>query len=414
MAPVSVQEALARLREVAPQPALRLPLEQTIDHVLAHEVRAPWPLPQWTAASMDGYAVRATDVRGASPDNPVTLPVSGGGDAGDPVPPPLAPGTAWRVATGGRVPEGADSVVRVEDVSVGPPLAAGDLDPTTTITIKSARDAGRNVRPAGGDVGEGSIALAAGTRVTPGVLALLAALGESAPMVHRTPRVAIITSGEEVASLEQRDLVARGERIADVNLPMLTALVHEAGGVPVPVGLVRDDVAAMADAVRSAADADFLLTAGAISVGIRDHVPAAMASLGARVEFRRVRVRPGGPTTFATLPDGRPWLALPGNPVSAFVTFHLFARPVIAVMKRESENARKRDRARLVEPVVRDPVLEQFVRVTLDRGDAGALVATLTGNQGSWVTTSIARADALARIPAGEGEVAEVEVLLLS
>jgi molybdopterin molybdotransferase len=413
MAPVSVQEALARLREVAPQPALRLPLKQTIGHVLAHEVRAPWPLPQWTAASMDGYAVRATDVRGASPDNPVTLPVSGGGDAGDPVPPPLAPGTAWRVATGGRVPEGADSVVRVEDVSVGPPLAAGDLDPTTTITIKSARDAGRNVRPAGGDVAEGSVALTAGTRVTPGVLALLAALGESAPMVHRTPRVAIITSGEEVASLEQRDLVARGERIADVNLPMLTALVHEAGGVPVPVGLVRDDVAAMADAVRNAADADFLLTAGAISVGLRDHVPAAMASLGARVEFRRVRVRPGGPTTLATLPDGRPWLALPGNPVSAFVTFHLFARPVIAVMKRESENATRRESARLVEPVMRDPVLEQFVRVTLDKDDSGALVATLTGNQGSWVTTSIARADALARIPAGVGEVTEAEVLLL-
>src|SRR5690606_39427106 len=115
MAPVSVQEALARLREVAPQPALRFPLEQTIGHVLAHDVRAPWPLPSWSAASMDGYAVRAADVRGASPDHPVTLPVAGGGDAGDPVPPPLAPGTAWRVATGGRVPEGADSVVRVED-----------------------------------------------------------------------------------------------------------------------------------------------------------------------------------------------------------------------------------------------------------------------------------------------------------
>jgi len=404
------------------QPPLRLPLEHALGHVLAHELVAPWPLPSWTAASMDGYAVRSADVRGASIDAPVTLPLVGGGDAGDGAPPPLAPGTAWRVATGGRVPEGADSVVRVEDTAPATGLQATDF-----ISIHSDRDAGRNVRPAGGDVVAGSVALATGTFITPGVVALLAALGESHPMVHRKPRVAIVTSGEEVVPLDERDRIARGERIADVNGPMLAALVHQAGGVPVPAGLARDDAGAIAEAVARAADADMVITAGGISVGERDHVPEAMQRLGAELVFRRVRVRPGGPTTLAKLPDGRPWLALPGNPVSAFVTFHLFAAPGIQRMSGDEPRATgdgdespvtrraSRRTARLAEGVARDPVLEQFVRVTLSPADDGGPPwAHLTGNQGSWVTSSIARAEGLARIPAGEGAVREgTEVAVL-
>lgn len=415
------------------QPPLRLPLEHALGHVLAHELVAPWPLPSWTAASMDGYAVRSADVRGASRDAPVTLPLVGGGDAGDAAPPPLAPGTAWRVATGGRVPDGADSVVRVEDTAPAtgdgpapPREAAAGRRASNLVTIHHDRDAGRNVRPAGGDVVAGSVALAAGTFITPGVVALLAALGESHPMVHRKPRVAIVTSGEEVVPLDERDRIASGERIADVNGPMLAALVRQAGGVPVPAGLARDDAGAIAEAVARAADADMVITAGGISVGERDHVPAAMQRLGAELVFRRVRVRPGGPTTLARLPDGRPWLALPGNPVSAFVTFHVFAAPGIRRMSGDERRATGDDTwspvapgssrltARLAEPVPRDATLEQYLRVTLSpAGDGGLPWARLTGNQGSWVTSSIAQAEGLAVIPAGEGEVTEAEVLPL-
>lgn len=410
---VSSTEAMGHLlRHAHRQPSLRLPLIEAVGHVLAHDVIAPWPLPSWTAASMDGYAVRAADVHGADGDHPIALPVSGGGDAGDGPPPPLAPGTAWRVATGGRVPEGADSVVRVEDTSAnGEPRTANGA----TVIIRSVRDVGRNVRPAGGDLARGDVAVRAGATITPGVAALLAALGEAAPMVHRKPRVGIVTSGEEVVSLDARDRVASGERIADANAPMLTALVAEAGGVPRTVGPVSDSVAAIADAVREVADCDLVLTAGGISVGERDHVVAAMAALDAELIFRRVRIRPGGPTSAALLPDGRLWIALPGNPVSAFVTFHLFAAPVVSAMLGCPRPPAQQERrgllggtiARLAEPVVRDAVLEQFVRVTLaPADDGGPPWARLTGNQGSWVTSSIARAEGIARIPAGEDVVA--------
>jgi molybdopterin molybdotransferase len=409
MTAVSVAEAIARVLDaVAPQPTLRLPIADAAGHVLARDVIAPWPLPPWTAASMDGYAVRGDDVRGASAGQPITLPLAGGGHAGDGPPPSLAPGTAWRVATGGRVPEGADSVIRQEDTKRDP--RSEIRDPSggpSAVTITTDRDVGRNVRPLGGDVAKGSVALDAGTVVTPGVVALLAALGEATPVVHRRPRVGIITSGDEVVSLEHPEQLVSGERLADVNTPMLAALVQQAGGVAVPIGLLPDDAAALRDAVDRARDVDLLLTAGAVSVGEHDHVPAVMADLGAEMLFRRVRIRPGGPTTLARLPDGRAWLALPGNPVSAFVTFHVFAKPAIRRMMGCPEPAPVPGQARLAEPLTRHPTLDLYLRVTLGPDPAGGPpTARRTGDQGSWLTSSVARAQGLAVLEAGEGEVA--------
>src|SRR5690606_7351088 len=207
--------------------------------------------------------------------------------------------------------------IRQEDV--GASLAtresslAARFSPNDTIVIQSLRDLHRNIRPVGGDVAEGSIAIPAGTTFTPGVVGLLASLGQSTPMVQRQPRVAVLSSGDAVVPRDYLDQVISGDRIPDANTPMLCALVRECGAVPVPLGLVTDDPRAIADAVRSARDADLVITAGGISVGLHDHVPEAMAMLGATVQFRRVRIRPGGPTTLAVLPDGRPWLALPGD-----------------------------------------------------------------------------------------------------
>ena len=253
----------------------------------------------------------------------------------------------------------------------------------------------------------GAVALAAGTVIGAGQVAMLAAVGEAAPLVYRRPRVAILSSGDEVSPLERRDRIASGERIADVNTPMLAALVRAAGGVVVPLELVADDATAIADAVQRAGDADLVITAGGISVGQRDFVPAAMAALGATVVVRRVRLRPGGPTTVATLPDGRCWLALPGNPVSAFVTFHLFAKVAIARMMGIAAPVATPMSARLKDAVARDPVLDQYLRVVLESsGDDGPPWASRTGGQGSWQTSSLARADALAIVAAGVGVVA--------
>ncbi len=403
MTAVSTAEARATvLQAVAVQPALRLPLADAPGHLLAEDVAAPWPLPPWTASSMDGYAVRAADVRGASTEHPIILPIGGTSHAGDPTPPPLPPGVAWRVATGGRVPVGADTVIRQEDTRRAPTL------PEASIEVVSDRDAGRNVRPRGGDVGRGEVALSAGAVITPGVVAMLAALGVAAPLVLRRPRVGILASGDEVVPLDHPEAIVAGERLADVNSPMLAALVAAAGGVPVPLGVVPDDPARLQAAVDRSRDVDLLLTAGGVSVGEHDHVPAVMAALTAAVRFRRARIRPGGPVTFAVLPDGRPWLALPGNPVSAFVTFHLFARPAIRRMMGDPEPVSAPASAVLAhgERVTRHPSLDLHLRCTLDPDPTGGPpVARLTGNQGSWLLSSISRADGLLMVAAGEGVV---------
>ena len=383
-----------------PQPSLRLPLLDAVGHLLAEEVRAPWPLPRWTAASMDGYAVLGRDVAGASPDDPRRLPLAGGAPAGAPPPPPLPAGAAWRVATGGRIPAGADSVIRQEDTTLD-----GDR-----VVIADDRDVGRNLRPEGGDLAAGALALRQGTVIGPGQVALLAALGVAAPLVVRSPRVTVLTSGDELVALDHAEAAAIGTHLPDVNAPMLAALVGAAGGVAEVIGPLPDGQDALVEAVRGSG-ADLVVSAGAVSVGEHDHVPGAMAALGAELLFRRVRLRPGGPTTAAILPDGRPWLALPGNPVSALVTWHLLGRPLLRALTHDPAPVAPTLAVTLAEPVERHPRLDLYPRVVLDGVDsAGRPRARLTGPQGSWVTTSIARADGIVRIEAGEGTAGEAPV----
>lgn len=378
------------------QPALRVPLLDAVGHVLADDQHATIPLPPWTNASMDGYAVRARDVFDATAAAPVRLPVAGVVTPGTRAA-PLPAGSAMRLFTGAEVPDGADSVIRQEDTDRGSDI----------VTIRSARDAGANVRPAGGDLPKGTLALAAGTILGPRQLALLAALAIPHPVVHRRPRVGILTSGDELVTLDRPEAILSGERLADVNGPALAALVAEAGGVPVPLGLVPDDAEILRATIAAATDVDLLLTAGGVSVGDHDHVRAVMAALGATLQIGRVRIRPGGPTAFALLPDGRPWLALPGNPVSAMVTFALFARPAIRRMLGDREPFAPRRRAVLAEPVTRDATLDLYLRVTLEpAADDGLPTARQTGLQGSGILTSMARAHALAVIEAGPGELA--------
>ncbi len=406
MTPLSVAEARAAAIGAMPaMPAVRLPLERSVAHRLATAVVAPWPLPRWTAASMDGWAVQSADLD----HDGAVLSVAGGGDAGDGPPPPLGRGSAWRVATGGRVPEGADSVIRQEDAT----LLSQREQPA--VRIDDRRDLRRNVRPLGGDIAADQVALPAGSVITPGTVALLAALGVASPQVFRKPRVALLCSGNEVVGFDRSDDLASGRRIADANTPMLTALIQQCGAEPLPLGLVADDPEAIATAVASAQAADLVMTAGGISVGRQDHIPAAMERLAARLVFRRVRIRPGGPTTLALLPDGRPWLALPGNPVSAYVTFRVFAAAMLDPDPAGTgATTRYTDRGILAEPVDRDPTLDLYLRVRLDhRADALPLVRR-TGDQGSWLTSSIAQADALMPIEAGAGTVAAgTEVSLL-
>ncbi len=374
------------------QPTLTMPLRDAIGRIIATDIVAPFPLPPWTNAAMDGYAVRASDVRGAVATAPVVLRIVGHAPAGGTGQAMVEPGTAVRIFTGGRVPSGADSVVRQEDTETD----------GTVVTVSNDRDAGANVRAAGGDLERGYLALAAGTRIGPRQLALLAALGVSHPVVHRAPRVGVLSGGDEVVSLDQLDLVQRGERLADVNGPALAALVADAGGVAESLGIARDNVDDIVERVRTAESCDAIVTAGGVSVGEHDHIHRAMEILGARELVSRVRVRPGGPTAFAVLPDGRPWLALPGNPVSAVVTFELFGRPMIRAMSADPTPLPRLIAVMLDDAVKPDAMLDLYLRATLEWPGGGAVPrARLTGAQGSGILTSVARADVLVVVPAG-------------
>jgi molybdopterin molybdotransferase len=382
---------------VSRQPTLRMPLLSARGHILADDCIAPIDLPPWTNASMDGYAARASDLRGASAANPVRLQVVSSVAAGSDPGRMLEAGEVARIFTGAPLPAGTDSVVRQEDVN-----RDGDW-----ITLSTGRDAGRNVRQAGGDVTCGELVLRAGTILGPHQLALLAALAVANPMVHRQPRIGIVASGDELVSLDHPEEILSGRRLADVNTTALAALVGETGGIPVPLGIARDDPHALEQLVSSVGDIDLLISAGGVGVGDHDHVRTVMTVLGATMTFDRVRMRPGGPTAFGVLPGGRPWLALPGNPVSAMVTFELFGRVAIRTMAGDRDPFRPVFRTLLSDSVPRDATLDQYLRVTFSQPDgAGAPLATLTGPQGSGMLMSVARAEGLVIVPAGSGSLA--------
>jgi len=376
------------------QPSLRVPLADAAGHVLAEDLIASIPLPPWTNSAMDGYAVRADDVRGATRTSPRRLTLAAAVAAGDMTDRALQPGEAMRIYTGARVPAGADSVVRQEDTDRGTPI----------VLVFDDRDAGANVRPAGADLARGAQALPAGSVIGPHQVAVIAALGIAHPMVHRRPRIGILATGDEVVSLDHPEEILAGRKLADVNGAVIAALVHQAGGIPVPLGIADDQPANLRQIVTAADDVDLLISAGGVSVGDHDHVRGVMATCDVTTRFDRVRVRPGGPTAFGSFPDGRAWLALPGNPVSAMVTFELFARPAIRAMAGHRQPLRSPVRVALRNAARRDAVLDQYLRCTLTPVADGALaIAALTGPQGSGMLMSMVRADCLAIIPAGEG-----------
>ena len=335
---------------------------------------------------MDGYAVRADDVRGASGDRPVTLRVIATIGAGERSSMPVGAREAIRIMTGAPVPAGADSVVRVEDTDAG----------TSAVRIHSDRDALRNIRPRGEDLTEGTIVARAGEQLSPGHIGVLASVGRGKVRVVRRPRVAILASGDELVDVDRFDAVLAGERIVTSNSYSLDAAVREAGAEPVSLGTVGDDPAAIKEKL-SDCQCDLLLTTGGVSVGEFDYTRSVVAELGATQRFWRVRIRPGAPVGYGILRD-RPWLGLPGNPVSTLVTFELFARPAIRKMQGHRLLFRRPVRVRLAEAVTIAAPLTHFLRGVVAHSD-DELSARLTGPQGSGLLSSMAKANALLVIP---------------
>jgi molybdopterin molybdotransferase len=390
------------LRDARPLRGQRVPLTEALGRVLAEDVGSDVWLPPWDNSSMDGFAVRAEDVRGASASAPVALRVTDTVAAGQRSSRRVSAGEAIRIMTGAPVPAGADTVIRVEDTDGGADL----------VQVRDARDTGRNVRQRGEDVRGGATVLHAGTVLGAAQIGVLSSIGDARPMVHRRPRVAILATGDELVPLEEFDRVRAGERIVSSNSYSLDAAVRAAGGEPVSLGIAPDDPRRMADCLRAAKGCDLIVTSGGVSVGDFDFTRTVIGALGGELSLWRVRMRPGAPLGFGTL-FGAPWLGLPGNPVSALVTFELFGRPLLRTLAGHRLPHRRTIPVMLTEPVELGAPLTHFMRVVLDDADApdGFPRARLTGAQSSGMLTSMGAADALLIVPAEPAVVSAGTVL---
>jgi molybdopterin molybdotransferase len=403
--PLTAADAARRiLTEVRRQPALRLPLDDALDGVLAEDIVSPLDIPAWTNSAMDGYAARGEDVRGASEEHPVRLRVIEHIPAGAFPTRPLGPGEVARIFTGAPLPQGADTVIRQEDTDQG----------AETVTIVRDRDVGVNIRRAGEDIARGRTVLAAGTALGPAHLGVLASLAVSHPLVYRRPRVAILGSGDEIVDVDQPEEILSGRKTASSNTHTLLALVRQSGGEPINLGIARDTPANLREHLERALDADLLVTTAGISVGEHDYLRPVLEELGADLRFWTLRMRPGAPVGFGLL-ERVPWVGLPGNPVSTMVTFELFVRPAIRKMCGHALPFRRSVPVRTAEPIRLKPKLQHFLRGIV-RETPDGLEARLTGPQGSGILTSMVLANALLVVPEGQFETpagATVEAIVL-
>jgi molybdopterin molybdotransferase len=387
----SIDEARATLLAATrPLSPVDVPVPDALGLVLVDDVVAAHDVPAFANSAMDGFAVRS----GASGRR---LAIMGESRAGTPFTGEVSDGEAVRISTGAALPAGADAVLQIELIEVD---AGGDA-----IVLQDAVAPGRNVRGAGGDLRRGTRVLAAGTRLGPAELGAAIGAGRMNVLVIPRPRVAIITTGDEL--MEPGTPLQPGQ-IHDSNGPMLAALASRAGAEVVGRGHAVDDPEATRTVIAQALDAaDVVVLAGGVSVGPHDHVKGALGDLGVRELLWRVALRPGKPTWLGER-DGKLVLGLPGNPVSAYVTFLLFGRPALAKLAGADPTV-PRTRALLAAALPRHPDRDELVRVR--REPDGRVAAT--GPQDSHVLSSLLGAEALALIPRGEGELpAGTEVVL--
>jgi molybdopterin molybdotransferase len=386
------------LTDARPMPSERVPLLQAEGLVLAEPVTASWPLPAFDNSSMDGYAVRARDVAGAAGDAPVRLPVRGDLAAGQAAVDRLEPGTAIRIMTGAPLPDGADAVVPVEWTDGG----------TGEVGISRVPDLGAHIRRRGEDVAAGDVVLDPGMAINARVIAMLAAVGLAEIPVHRRPRVTVISTGDE---LVDPGVEPGPGQIVDSNSYMLTAAVREAGADGVRIGPVRDDEAVLERILRAEAErSDLILTSGGVSMGAYDTVKAVLTRMGG-VDFVKVAMQPGMPQGSGVVGD-TPIVTLPGNPVSSFVSFEVFVRPLIRRLLGHVQLERPRLHAVCAREFTSPAGKTQFARVRLARRD-GLLMAEPEGGQGSHIIGGLARADGLGVIPSEVDRVRERDEMVV-
>jgi molybdopterin molybdotransferase len=340
---------------------------------------------------MDGFAVRGADVTGPG----AVLEVIGDLPAGATTDAEVGPGEAIKIMTGAPMPAGADTVVRVEDTVVE----------GSKVSVAVAVETGTSVRPPAGDVAKGDVVFAAGTRLTPMHVGVLATIGVSHPGVHRRPRVAFMSTGDELTPPESATLAPGA--IRDSNRPMLLALLEDAGVETIDLGIVPDDTDALRQALDQGSKADVVVSTGGVSMGDYD-VTKLVLQDDAHVDFWQVAIQPAKPFAFGHVGDAL-FFGLPGNPVSVLVSFEQFARPSLLKMQGARSILRPQIVARAGEAFDTDPEKTVFVRVLVEGLDVGIPTVVKSGGQASNVLSAAATADGFALVPRGTTRVAEGE-----
>jgi molybdopterin molybdotransferase len=399
---LSLEAALDRMLDrLQPLPATTVGVDEALGRVLAEPIVAHVTMPPWDNSAMDGFAVQAADVVGATKRWPKTLRVVGESSAGHVPEVEVRSGTAARILTGAMIPVGADAVVPVEQTDA----LAGMADLPESVTIRAAAAVGANVRATGSDLRQGDRLLEPGIRISPATVAVIVAAGHGAVRVHRRPRVAILATGDE---LVEAGAPLEPGQIHDSNAPAIAAQARLVGADVRRLGIAPDSLAEVERRLAEAvAWADVIVASGGVSVGARDVVKAAFERFGA-LDLWRVAIQPGKPLAFgrAVGQDGGNVLffGLPGNPVSTFVTFELFVRPVLRRLAGDRDPlARDAVRARLAAPMTKARDRRAFLRVILqpDPETGPGWLAVSAGGQGSHVLSALAAANGLAIIPEG-------------
>lgn len=399
---ITVAEAREIILEgVRPTGTEKIPIRESLGRVLAEAVTSRWDIPPLDNSAMDGFAVRAADLVHVSSDHPVALDVIDDLPAGYLAAKAVRSGTAIRIMTGAPMPVGADAVVRMEDArSEG-----------AKVLMVATVQPGEHVRRAGEDVQQGDVVLDAGIVLTPAAIGMLSSLGRAMVQVLQVPRVAVLSTGDELVDI---DGDRRDGRIIASNTYSLAAQVQECGAIPVVLGIAADTREAIELKLREAMTCDVILSSGGVSVGDYDFVKEVLRCLGSEMKFWRVAMKPGHPLAFGLL-GGRPVFGLPGNPVSCMVSFEQFVRPALLRMMGHRCLFRPIVRARLLETLRQKPGRMTFIRAVVTRERDGFAVAA-TVSQSSGVLLSMVRANGLLVLPAdqaelSEGSLAEVQII---
>lgn len=363
----------------------KISILDALGRVLGEDIIAERDNPPWDNSAMDGFAVRWEDIKQEHViQKPVALSIIEDVPAGKMPSKTVGSGQAIRIMTGAPIPKGADTVLKVEDTEHTP----------EAVRVFKPEQKGSNIRPQGEDVRKGECIIAKGTQIRPGEAGMLAILAKSFVFVYQRPRVAILSTGDELADLDER---FSEEKIINSNSYGIAAAVQDAGGIPFLLGIARDNPAALKEKISHGLTADILVLSGGVSMGDYDFTKAVFRDLGAEMNFWKLAIRPGQPLAFGKI-QGKLAFGLPGNPVSSMVTFEQLVRPAMLKMSGHRSYGRPLVQAVFQEKFSKRTDRRHFLRGVLTRED-GVFKVRTTGDQGSGILTSMVKANCLIDVP---------------